>query len=127
MSNIVKVKIRVDDTQFRKAKLQVAEGVRQMMTALRRATRVTVSLVQAVGVTVDEVMRLTIESALLTAEYISSAIASQSLLPGGAFKTGAMLGSVMFMLLQINALKKGRTEIAQQFGYAEQTLSYFVF
>lgn len=127
MSEDVEVKIVVDDAELEKAKKTGLAAAAQIATAVRRTAQLIIFTSQAAGVVIDAVFRATIEAGLQIIEFTTAALAAQSLTPFGLASSGFKIASIMSLVLQIAALRKGRTEVAQQLGNAESALDMLTF
>jgi len=127
MSEVVKVEFEVDTEGLEKAKREGLQAAAQIATAVRRTAQLVIFTSQAAGFVIDEVFRATIEAGLQIIEFTTAALAAQSLTPFGLVSSSFKIASIMSLVLQIAALRKGRTELAQQLGNAESALDMLTF
>jgi chromate transport protein ChrA len=115
------VKIKVDDTELRKAEREHARVMRAFATNIRRGAEVTIAFARAAGTTIDIVLDLFIRTALRSIEFVTALLAVESVATlgvTGALRFGAQAAAIALMFAQINAILSQQTESNQRLGFA---------
>ena len=127
MSEKVVVEVVLDDEKLEKAKREGLAAAAQIATALRRTVQLGVFTAQAIGLVIDETFRASIEAGLQIIEFTTAALAASSLTPFGMAQSAFKIASIMSLVLQVQALRKGRLETARRLGNAESALDMLTF
>ncbi len=118
----INIRLNVDESGLKQAAARASQVARAFSKTLRLASYMT----EAVGIVIDQTLRIAIQAGTQIVEYATAAIAAGSFTPFGALQTVGRIASITFLIFQINALRRGRSEIAHQFGAMEEGLSIII-
>lgn len=98
MSENLKVYVSADTTDVEKAEEKTKRSVSRMIAGIRRVAKIGIGISILFGENVDQMMRLGIESALLTIELTTATIAAyQTSNPVFTLRTVAQAGTIIAM------------------------------
>ena len=97
------------------AEFEIAKAINSSLGTVRSAIQMTSLFISASGTAVDQTLLSIAESIVLAAEAITGIAAAESLTLVGVFTAGIKLAAAGALLLQVNAINRGRTEAAARF------------
>jgi hypothetical protein len=97
---------------------QVKRSTQSALAAARRAVQLTQLFLVASGVAIDQTLLVLSEAVILAAESITAIAAAESLTVVGALTAGIKLVAAGALLLQIQAINRGKQEASTRFAAA---------
>lgn len=104
---IVEQKVEQLEVESQQSFNKIVQGVRKTATLV-------IGLAQATGGAFDEIYKIGIEAALVTAELLADVAAAESLTLAGIFTASAKISLIVALIARANQLRQGKTEQAQR-------------